>query len=166
MTIPIGRSKNGEGRTFPFADLPELKAVLTAQWEAKTELERARGCVIPWVFFRVSKAAVSRIKSYKNAWRAATRRAGVPGKWVHDFRRCAARALRDSAVPESVAMSLLGHKTPSMFRRYQITNDADKKAGVEKLAAYHAQRAGLQDSLRDNLAGATSDEWSAECVTS
>jgi len=166
MTIPIGRSKNGEGRTFPFAELPGLKAVLDAQWEAKVQLERTRGCTIPWVFFRVSQRAVTRIKSYKNAWRAATQRAGVGRKWVHDFRRCAARALRDSAVPESVAMSLLGHKTPSMFRRYQITNDGDKRAGVEKLAAYHAQRPGLQDTLRDNSPDPASDDWRTECVTS
>ena len=43
-------------------------------------------------------------------------------------------------------MSLLGHKTPSMFRRYQIADKADLKAGVEKLAAWNASQAKLQDN--------------------
>ena len=97
--------------------------------------------MIPWVFFRVEKKAVKPIKSYTTAWKNATKRAGLSGRWVHDFRRCGATALRDAAVPESIAMSLLGHKTPSMFKRYQITNNADLKAGVERLAAWNASQA-------------------------
>jgi hypothetical protein len=42
-------------------------------------------------------------------------------------------------------MKLTGHKTRSVFLRYDIVDDKDLNIGVEKLAAFHAQGA-----LRDN----------------
>jgi len=35
-----------------------------------------------------------------------------------------------------VAMQITGHKTEAMYRRYNIVNDADVKAALEKTADY------------------------------
>ena len=145
MKLDAGTTKNKEGRTYPFGAFPELLAVLKAQREAADKLQRERGVIIPTVFFRVTGQAVLPIRSYKTAWSHATVRAGLPGKLVHDFRRTGVRHLRQSGVPESVAMKLSGHKTRSVFLRYDIVDDKDLSIGVEKLAAFHAQGA-----LRDN----------------
>ena len=146
ISLLIGSTKNNEPRCYPFSDFPELKAVFEARWEETERLQRERGIVIPWVFFRVEKKAVKPIRSYVTAWRNATERAGLAGRWVHDFRRCGARSLRQAGVPESVSMKLIGHKTPSIFRRYSIVDDKDLRVGVEQLAAFHAQQSGLRDN--------------------
>jgi len=145
MKLDPRHAKNKEGRSYPFGAFPDLLAVLKSQREDADRLQRERGIIIPWVFFRVTKTEVLPIRSYKTAWTKATERAGLPGKLVHDFRRTGVRHLRQSGVPESVCMKLSGHKTRAIFLRYDIVDDTDLRLGVEKLAAFHAE-AGLQDN--------------------
>jgi len=40
-----------------------------------------------------------------------------------------------ASVSQKVAMELTGHLTPSVFERYNITDDRDRRDAVAKLAA-------------------------------
>jgi integrase len=126
-----GTTKNGQGRTYPVNAHPELARLLKEQREVTTDLERAEGRIVPWVFHRRGKP----IHDLDTAWRRATREAGVSGRLFHDLRRTAVRDLERARVPRSVAMKLTGHLTESVFRRYAIVDEADLAEGVAKLAA-------------------------------
>ena len=59
--------------------------------------------------------------------------AGCPGKIPHDFRRTAVRNLSRAGVPDTIAMKLTGHKTRSVFDRYDITSEEDLAEAARKL---------------------------------
>lgn len=130
VTLDPGSTKNREGRVFPFAALSELRELLTAQ-KARTEaIERAQSIIVPAVFHRSGR----RIVSLDAAWRSACEAAGFPGMLIHDLRRTSVRNLVRAGVPERVAMMLCGHKTRSVFERYNVISEADLTSGVAKLA--------------------------------
>ena len=65
----------------------------------------------------------------------------VPSLLLHDLRRTGARNLRREGVSESVAMEILGHKTSAIFRRYDITDEADLAEAAARLDAKASRRA-------------------------
>jgi integrase len=123
-------TKNRDGRMFPL--IPELRSVLEAQRGRVEAIGRATGRVIPWVFVRADGAPIG---EFRRAWRTAKRRAGVPGRLFHDFRRTAVRNLIRAGIPETVAMKLTGHRTRAIFQRYAIVEEGMLREAGERLAA-------------------------------
>lgn len=134
VRLEPGTTKNGEGRTFYCTD--ELRSLLEAR-KAASVVDGHR--IVPWVFHRHGEP----ICSFQKAWQTACEGAGVPGRIFHDFRRTAVRNLVRAGVPERVAMQMTGHKTRSVFERYNVVSEGDlKNAAVVLQAARNDTRLG------------------------
>ncbi len=131
LRLEPGETKNRKGRMF--AMTPRLKGVLERQRERTTAIEKATGQIIPWVFHREGKP----IRRFDRSWKTACRKAGVPGKLRHDFRRTAVRNLERAGVARSAAKAMVGHLTDSIYNRYAIADEAMLHEGAEKLSVLH-----------------------------
>ena len=80
----------------------------------------------PYVFNHRGK----RMADVKTAFLNASRAAGIKEFRFHDLRHCAVTNLRKAGVNDSVIMSISGHKTYAMFKRY---NRIDRKDRVDAL---------------------------------
>lgn len=132
--VRIHDSKNGEGRILPLEG--ELWEVFERRWEAR-RYETKRGPGLAEHVFHVAGRAVGEVR-FNRAWRAARKAAGLPEKLFHDYRRTAARDMIRAGVSQTVAMSITGHKTESMFRRYNIVTTEDKRAAIKSVEDHHS----------------------------
>lgn len=136
LRLEPGETKSGEGREFPMPD--HLRGVLERQRERKERVEEEYGCAVEALFFyyepsRTGLPAGRRIKDFRRSWQTAVEAAGVPDRIFHDFRRTAVRNLVRTGCSEKVAMELTGHKTRSVFERYNIVTSSDLREAVSKL---------------------------------
>ena len=127
-SLPGSRdTKNDEARVFPYTD--ELRAAMEDQRAYTIKVQKTQGKVCPWVFHREGK----QVRSFRRSWLTACKRAGVPGRIPHDFRRTAVRNLVIAGVPEVVAMKMTGHNTRSVFERYNIVSESDLEEAAKRL---------------------------------
>ena len=145
VRLDPGETKNDEGRTlYMNEDL----------WKEMQTLHSKRRVGCSFVFHRDGEP----VRDFRGAWDSACIRAGlfdvlkdsegkaiksgkdkevkVPIKIFHDFRRTAIRNMVRAGVPEGVAMKVSGHKTRSVFDRYNIVSDEDLREVARKQQAY------------------------------
>jgi integrase len=114
------RTKGEDARVIPFANTP-LEDLLTERWKARDEAS-------PFVFHRDGK----RIRTFYKVWKTACKKAGLEGRYLHDFRRTAATELINADVPEKVVMEIVGWSTRDMLDRYHIVNRKAREDAMAK----------------------------------
>lgn len=83
------------------------------------------------------------IKDFRESWDLACERAGLPELLFHDLRRTAVRNLRRAGVAETVIMKITGHRTRSVFERYNITDHTDTREAGRKAEEFLAREHGV-----------------------
>jgi ABC transporter substrate binding protein/Phage integrase family len=120
----------------PFTDEAE---VLLREQRARivAQLGRLTDCCFPILQGRASLLGVRR-GAFVRAWASATKAAGVPGLLFHDLRRTAGRNLVRAGVSQKVAQEISGHKSATVFARYNITSADDRRNAMAKVAAFQS----------------------------
>jgi integrase len=128
VRLEVGETKNNEGRTVYLDD--ELKEAL----ERQREFRKQAGALTPYVF--TNPEGTDKIKDFRKSWLTACKNAGLGKRHFHDLRRTAVRNMVRAGVPERVAMMVSGHKTRSVFDRYNIVSTDDLKMAAKKQEIY------------------------------
>ena len=123
VRLDPGETKNDEARTVYMNE--EL-------WKEMRMIHSNRRLGCPYVFHRNGMP----VRDFRDSWEAACTQAKVDGRFFHDFRRTAIRNMVRAAVPEGVAMKISGHKTRSVFDRYNIVSDEDLREAAKRHQAY------------------------------
>ena len=79
------------------------------------------------------------VKSIKIALANALEEAGIKDFRFHDLRHTFVSNARKAGVDRTVIMKLTGHKTLSMFTRYNTVDQADAKDAMEKLDSLYSK---------------------------
>lgn len=119
VRLEVGTSKNNEGRTVYLND--DLKIIFQDLWKQR----KKRGILLPYVFPNYKYSG--KIRDFRGSWDAAFKKTGIERKLFHDLRRTAVRNMIRAGTPERVAMQISGHKTRSVFDRYNIVSENDLK---------------------------------------
>jgi len=149
VRLDPGETKNNEGRMVYLDD--ELIEIFHNQYQNRRNL-------LPYVFLNGDSS--DKIKCFRKTWNKACRDIGLgygykiakkyvekwkeklpAGPTIHDFRRSACRNMIRSGIPQQVAKMLSGHKTDSVFNRYNIVSEEDLRLAAKRQEVYlKAQR--------------------------
>jgi integrase len=146
IRLPGDRAKNGRPRSVPIEG-EELQALMDRRFQARlVEQEDGVVKVVDHVFHKHGRP----IGDFRKPWVKACIKAGlfyvvkdengqerkVPEKLFHDLRRSAVRNMVRAGVPERVAMEISGHRTRSIFDRYDIVSKRDLEQAMQRTAGY------------------------------
>jgi integrase len=147
-------SKNGRGRTIAIEG--DLCRIIERRVQARVVpgKDGQPDRVAEHVFHHVGRA----IGDFRKAWASACVEAGltrlkldaqgqpivdeegqpklVPAKLFHDLRRSGVRNMVRAGVRERVAMEISGHRTRSIFDRYNITSEEDLRDAMRRTSRY------------------------------
>lgn len=129
------------------ADAIRLRAENSKERESRSlaldgelaEVIERRGKVAngPLVFQKDGKP----VGDFRKSWATACKLAGIPGLLFHDLRRSGVRDLIRAGVSPHVAMSISGHKTDSMLRRYAVISESDQRAALRRTEEFRKAEA-------------------------
>lgn len=94
--------------------------------------------------FHLAMSAHQRKKKRVQCPECGNKKVDRNDRLFHDLRRTGVRNLIRSGVSQKTAMLISGHKTDSIFRRYQIIDESDIEEACEKLEEFQQKKKRIQ----------------------
>jgi integrase len=123
ITLPGRSAKNRKPRTIPIRG--DLEPIIQRRIAA-----RRLDC--PLIFHRAGLP----VGDFRKIWKKACHMAGIGSHMFHDLRRTAVRNMVRAGVDIAVAMRISGHRTRSVFDRYNIVSENDVERALAMTQAY------------------------------
>jgi integrase len=155
IRLEVGTDKNDAGRVIAMDG--ELLDAVRGQWEKRKVVQipgQSPTLLCPYVFHHNGKPIGGKAGDIRDVWQNACVAVGLGqmidverkgkiqkkyvGKFFHDFRRTGVRDMIRAGINERVAMRISGHKTRSVFDRYNIMSPNDLREAARKRSE-HAQ---------------------------
>jgi integrase len=137
--VRLHTSKTGEPRCVPYGSHPGLCAVIEGQYRRSLGVTKSPSPFLYWVFPGRAQRPLDK-NTLQRHWKRARIKAGLPNVYLHDLRRTWVRDAERAGVPRSVAMSITGHRSEQVYRRYAISSKRDQEEALAKVAQLAPQR--------------------------
>jgi len=117
IRLAASRTKGGiEGRSIPIHPaVRKMLSLLPRSFQSNR------------VFLRRVNGQYEQFNDFRKSWKSARKKAGLDDFVFHDFRHVAISNLRKAGNSPTVIMKASGHKTMSMFLRYNLVDEEDLK---------------------------------------
>lgn len=122
----VGTTKNKQGRTLHYGACPALKSLIESWWAKRRPPS-------PYVFHRGGRPIEANRRRAYREWHAVCDRLEIRGKDAYTIRHAMVMQLDRAGVPRSVARSITGHRTESMYLRYRMVPKEEQEAALAKL---------------------------------
>ncbi len=143
VSLPGRATKNGRVRAFPFGEFPELRVVI-ARRRARTEETQRSGRIVPVSSTTTESHCLVPMGAQNGA-------SGAHGGGPVSRPDCLGESCTISVVPPSAIwseqecrvrsrMELVGHRTESVYQRYDIVSEKDLTDGVKTYATWRARK--------------------------
>lgn len=139
------QTKNGKGRVVTLTE---------ACYPLVVELVRGKRTDD----FLLTRASGEPVGDFRAVWAALVKAAGIPGLLFHDLRRSAVRNMVRRGVTERVAMRISGHKSRSVFDRYDIVSESDLADAALKVERGGKDELARADSIHSSYIEPAEDE--------
>jgi len=143
ISLYSGETKNEEGRTVVLTE--DCRRLVTELRRGKQPED-----------YLITRGSGEPVRDFRGAWDVLVAEAKLPGLLFHDLRRSAVRNMIRRGVPQKTAREISGHKTDSVFSRYNIVDEADIADAARKIE--EGAKAAIQGSIHSSFIVETESE--------